>query len=61
VLKSYNNKVNHDVIVGRHRKVNLLIEPFNLNQPLEYFRGYGDDKFIFLYDKKNFIQNLVTV
>ena len=59
-LNSYNNKVNDDVIVGKHRKVNLLIEPFNLNQPLEYFKDYEDDKFIFLYDKKNFIQNLVA-
>ena len=59
-LNSYNNKMNHDVIVGKHRKINLLIEPFNLNQPLEYFKDYEDDKFIFLYDKKNFIQNLVA-
>ena len=59
-LNSYNNKVNDDVIVGKHRKINLLIEPFNLNQPLEYFKDYEDDKFIFLYDKKNFIQNLVA-
>ena len=59
-LNSYNNKVNYDVIVGKHRKINLLIEPFNLNQPLEYFKDYEDDKFIFLYDKKNFIQNLVA-
>ena len=59
-LNSYNNKMNNDVIVGKHRKINLLIEPFNLNQPLEYFKDYEDDKFIFLYDKKNFIQNLVA-
>ena len=45
---------------GNHRKVNLLIEPFNLNQPLEYFKDFENDKFIFLYDKKNFIKNLVA-
>ena len=54
-LNSYSNKVNKDVIIGKHRKVNLLIEPFNLNQPLEYFKDFENDKFIFLYDKKNFI------
>ena len=59
-LNSYNNKVNHDVIVGNHRKVNLLIEPFNLEKPIEYFKDFEDDKFIFLYEKKNFIQNLVA-
>jgi len=59
-LNSYNNKVNHDVIVGKHRKVNLLVEPFNLGKPLEYFKDYENDKFIFLYEKKNFVQNLVA-
>ena len=58
-LNSYNNKINHDVIVGKHRKVNLLVEPFNLGKPLEFFKDYEDDKFIFLYEKKNFVQNLV--
>jgi len=59
-LNSYNNKINHDVIVGKHRKVNLLVEPFNLGKPLEFFKDYEDDKFIFLYEKKNFVQNLVA-
>jgi 2-polyprenyl-3-methyl-5-hydroxy-6-metoxy-1,4-benzoquinol methylase len=59
-LNSYNNNVNYDVIVGKHRKVNLLIEPFNLVKPLEYFKDHEDDKYIFLYEKKNFIQNLKT-
>ena len=30
-LNSYNNKSNLDVTIGQHRKVNLLIEPFNLD------------------------------
>ena len=59
-LNSYNNKINRDVVVGKHRKVNLLIEPFNLVKPLEYFKDYEDDKYIFLYEKKYFIQNLVA-
>ena len=59
-LNSYNNKINHDVVVGNHRKVNLLIEPFNLEKPLEYFKDYEDDKFIFLYEKKNFIESMVA-
>ena len=59
-LNSYNNKINHDVVVGKHRKVNLLIEPFNFEKPLEYFKDYEDDKYIFLYEKENFIQNLVA-
>ena len=54
-LNSYKNKFNDDVIIGKHRKINLLIEPFNLIQPLEYFNDYEDDKFIFLYKKENFI------
>ena len=49
-LNSYNNKVNHDVIVGNHRKVNLLIEPFNLKKPIYVFRDYEDDKFFYIYD-----------
>ena len=51
-LNSYSNNINNDVITGKHRKINLLIEPFNLNQPLEYFNDYEEDKFIFLYEKK---------
>jgi 2-polyprenyl-3-methyl-5-hydroxy-6-metoxy-1,4-benzoquinol methylase len=54
-LNSYNNKINEDVVVGKHRKINLLIEPFNLKQPLENFNDYENDKFIFLYKKENFI------
>ena len=55
VLNSYNNKVNKDVIVGQHRKVNLLIEPFNLKKPTYSFKDHEDDKFFFIYDKKNLI------
>ena len=54
-LNSYNNKTNKDVIEGQHRKVNLLIEPFNLKQPTYSFKDHEEDKFIFIYDKKNLI------
>ena len=54
-LNSYNNEENKDVIIGQHRKVNLLIDPFNLNKPIYSFKDYENDKFIFLYEKKNFI------
>ena len=54
-LNSYNNKVNHDVIVGNHRKINLLIEPFNLKKPIYEFRDYEDDKFFYIYDLESLI------
>ena len=54
-LNSYDNKINKDVIVGQHRKINLLIEPFNLKPPIYSFKDHGEDKFIFIYDKKNLV------
>ena len=54
-LNSYNNETNKDVIEGQHRKVNLLIEPFNLKQPIYSFRDHEEDKFVFIYDKKSLI------
>ena len=49
-LNSYNNKKNLDVTIGQHRKVNLLIEPFNLEKPIYSFKDYEDDKFFHIYD-----------
>jgi len=49
-LNSYNNKKNLDVTIGQHRKVNLLIEPFNLEKPIYSFKDYEDDKFFYIYD-----------
>ena len=54
-LNSYNNETNKDVIEGQHRKINLLIEPFNLKKPTYFFKDHEEDKFIFIYDKKNLI------
>jgi hypothetical protein len=51
-VNSYSNRNNTDVITGQHRKVNLLIEPFNLPKPIYSFKDYENDKFVFLYEKK---------
>ena len=52
-LNSYNIEKNKDVTIGQHRKVNLLIKPFNLNKPIYSFKDYENDKFIYIYDKKS--------
>ena len=49
-LNSYNNNKNIDVTIGQHRKVNLLIEPFNLKKPIYSFNDYENDKFFYIYD-----------
>ena len=49
-LNSYNNNKNIDVTIGQHRKVNLLIEPFNLKKPIYSFKDYENDKFFYIYD-----------
>tara|TARA_Y100000389_G_scaffold200737_1_gene241822 strand:- start:45 stop:761 length:717 start_codon:yes stop_codon:yes gene_type:complete len=54
-LNSYTNEKNKDVITGQHRKVNLLIEPFNLKKPNYHFKDYENDKYFFMYEKKDFI------
>ena len=52
-LNSYNNNENKEVITGQHRKVNLLIKPFNLKKPIYSFKDYENDKFCFVYDLQN--------
>ena len=54
-INSYNNEENDEVVIGQHRKVNLLIKPFNLKKPIHSFKDYEDDKFCFLYDLKGLI------
>ena len=49
-LNSYDNKENIDVNIGQHRKVNLLIKPFNLKKPIYSFKDYENDKFFYIYD-----------
>ena len=50
-VNSYSNDNNTDVVTGQHRKVNLLIEPFNLLKPLFFFKDHENDKYVFLYEK----------
>ena len=51
-VNCYSNEINKDVATGQHRKVNLLIPPFNLPKPIYSFKDYENDKFVFLYEKK---------
>ena len=38
-LNSYSIRLNKDVTIGQHRKVNLLIEPYNLPNPIFSFKA----------------------
>ncbi len=46
---------NKDVNIGQHRKINLLIEPFNLKKPLTTINDGEKDKFIYFYKKSDLI------
>ena len=48
-LNHYEISQNKDVIVGKHRKVNIMSEPFNLPKPIFSFNDYEKDKFLYLY------------
>ena len=48
-LNNYEKIQNKDVVVGQHRKVNILNEPFNLPKPIFSFKDFEEDKFIYLY------------
>ena len=48
-LNNYEISQNKDVVVGQHRKVNILVEPFNFPKPIFSFNDYEKDKFIYLY------------
>lgn len=52
-LNSYKNIINEDVLIGRHRKINLLERPFSLKKPFFSFKDYEVDKHIFFYKKEN--------
>ena len=52
-LNSYENIINEDVLIGRHRKINLLERPFGLKKPFFSFKDYEVDKHIFFYKKEN--------
>ena len=53
-LNTYSDIINNDVVVGQHRKVNLLKEPFNLDKPIHFFQDYEHDKYFYLYDLNTF-------
>jgi hypothetical protein len=49
---SYNDiKFNADIAIGKHRKINLLIEPFNLTEVFFKFseNKLNDNKYINFY------------
>jgi len=52
-FENYNIKKNEDVIIGKHRKVNLRLDPFNLGEPIYFFKDYEEDKYIYFYEKKS--------
>ena len=56
-FENYEINKNVNTEVGKHRKVNLQIEPFNLEKPIYSFKDYEEDKYIFFY-KKDSLNNL---
>ncbi len=51
-FENYSISKNIDVIPGRHRKINLKLDPFNLSEPFYSFKDHEIDKFIYIYKKK---------
>jgi len=54
-LSSSTNKINIDGTIGQHRKVNLLIEPFNLKKPTLVINDGEKDKFIYIFKREDLI------
>ena len=54
-LNSSTNKINIDGTIGQHRKVNLLIEPFNLKKPSLVINDGEKDKFIYIFKREDII------
>ena len=50
-FENFNINKNKDVNIGKHRKVNLMLEPFNLEKPFYSFKDHEEDKFIYFYKK----------
>ncbi len=51
-FENYTISKNTDVTIGKHRKINLTLHPFNLGDPVYFFRDFEIDKFIYFYEKK---------
>ena len=52
-LSSSTIKQNKDVIIGQHRQVNLLKEPYNLKKPKLSFKDGGKNNFVYIFEKKD--------
>ena len=57
-FENYDIKKNEDVTIGRHRKINLKLDPFNLGEPMYYFKDYEEDKYIYFYKKSALINKI---
>ncbi len=57
-FENYDISKNEDVITGRHRKVNLKLDPFNLGDPIFFFKDYEKDKYIYFYKKNSLINKI---
>ena len=51
-FENYSVSKNVDVVPGKHRKINLKLDPFNLMEPFYSFKDYEIDKFIYFYEKR---------
>ena len=58
-FENYDIKKNDDVTIGSHRKINLKLDPFNLEEPMYYFKDYEEDKYIYFY-KKSALNNKIN-
>ena len=47
--ESYSVEKNFDVLTGKHRKINLKINPFNLSNPIYSFNDFEKDKNILFF------------
>ena len=51
-FENYEISNNIDVTTGKHRKINLKLNPFNLPKPFYSFRDHEFDKFIYIYERE---------
>ena len=58
--ENYEIYKNINTEIGKHRKVNLQIEPFNLEKPVFSFKDYEQDKYIYFY-KKDILKKLKPI
>ena len=54
-FENYEILKNIDVTTGKHRKINLKLQPFSLGEPIYYFKDYEFDKYIYFYDKNSLV------